>query len=132
MPAEPNAWLTGVCIDCRNADELAAFYAELLGWNVVATDGDNWYQLRPSQGGPTLTIQGESWYEPPIWPEKPGRQHKMMHFEIEVTDLDAVVGRAIAAGATEAADQPVDRDRSRIRIMLDPAGHPFCLFVAGE
>jgi hypothetical protein len=28
--------------------------------------------------------------------------------------------------------QPADRDRTRLRIMLDPAGHPFCLFVDGE
>ncbi len=69
--------------------------------------------------------------DPPAWREMPGRRHKMMHVEIEVTDLVALVTRAIAAGATEAADQPADRDQSRIRIMLDPAGHPFCLFVAG-
>jgi catechol 2,3-dioxygenase-like lactoylglutathione lyase family enzyme len=129
---ESRARMAGVCIDCRDADELATFYADLLGWDVVATDGGNWRQLRSPGGELTLNIQGESWYEPPVWPERPGVQHKMMHFEIEVIDLDAAVSRAIAGGAREAVDQPADRDRSRLRIMLDPGGHPFCLFVAGE
>ena len=124
MPAESNARLTGVCIDCRDANELATFYADLLGWDVVATHGVNWCQLRPPDGAMGLNIQGESWYEPPTWPEQRDKQHKMMHFEIGVTDLDAAASRAIAAGAREAADQPADRDQSRLRIMLDPAGHP--------
>ena len=132
MPAEPNARLTGICVDCGNAHELAVFYAGLLGWNVVATDDEHWYQLRPPEGEMTLNIQGEAWYEPPTWPEEPDRQHRMMHLEIEVTDLETIVSRAITAGATEASNQPADRDQSRIRIMLDPAGHPFCLFTPGE
>lgn len=132
MPAEPIARWTGVCIDCGDADELAAFYADLLGWDITATDGGNWRQLRPSDGGVGLNIQAEPWYQPPIWPEQADQQHKMMHFEILVDDLDAAVERALARGGREATPQPSDRDASRIRVMLDPAGHPFCLFVAGE
>ena len=33
----------------------------------------------------------------------------------------------LTAGAREAVPQPADRSRDRLRIMLDPAGHPFCL-----
>ncbi|WP_425554049.1 VOC family protein [Kribbella karoonensis] len=32
-------------------------------------------------------------------------------------------------GAREARQQPTDRDPHRLRIMLDPAGHPFCLWT---
>lgn len=123
---------TGLCIDCADADELAAFYERLLGWETTASDGDGWRQLRDPDGGVLINIQAEPWYTPPTWPEPPGEQHKMMHMEIEVDDLDAAVSAAIAAGAREAPEQPSDRDPQRIRVMLDPAGHPFCLFVSGE
>jgi predicted enzyme related to lactoylglutathione lyase len=79
-----------------------------------------------------LNIQAEDWYQPPVWPEQPGSQGKMLHLEIEVDDLEAAVAAAVDAGGRPAAWQPPDRDQSRIRVMLDPAGHPFCLFVAGE
>ena len=50
-----------------------------------------------------------------------------MHLDIEVDDLDAAGARAVAAGATLAAFQPQDD----VRVYLDPAGHPFCLFRPG-
>ncbi|MHB1853548.1 MAG: VOC family protein [Acidimicrobiales bacterium] len=51
---------------------------------------------------------------------------------MQVDDLEAAVAAALEAGGTEAEWQPPDRDPHRIRIMLDPAGHPLCLFLAGE
>ena len=51
-----------------------------------------------------------------------------MHFEIEVDDVATAVDHAVACGATEAPWQPPDRDPTRLRVMLDPAGHPFCLY----
>ncbi|MHB1923923.1 MAG: VOC family protein [Acidimicrobiales bacterium] len=51
---------------------------------------------------------------------------------VQVDDLEAAVAAALEAGGTEAEWQPPDRDPHRIRIMLDPAGHPLCLFLAGE
>ena len=56
----------------------------------------------------------------------------MMHFEVLVDDLDTAVRLVLEWGGKAAPHQPADRDRSRLRIMLDPAGHPFCLFVDGE
>jgi hypothetical protein len=49
----------------------------------------------------------------------------MMHLDIEVDDLDASGAHAIAAGATLAEFQP----QEYVRVDLDPAGHPFCLWV---
>jgi glyoxalase superfamily protein len=46
------------------------------------------------------------------------------HLDIAVGDLDEAVRWALAAGATLAAVQPQDD----VRVMVDPAGHPFCLF----
>lgn len=56
----------------------------------------------------------------------------MLHLEVEVDDLDQAVAKAIEAGGAEAPWQPPDRNPQRIRIVLDPAGHPLCLFVHGE
>jgi hypothetical protein len=92
----------------------------------------HWAQLWDPAGGVHLNVQGEPWYEPPTWPERPGEQAKMLHFEVEVDDLKAAVATALDAGGMEAPWQPPDRDRERIRIVLDPAGHPLCLFLRGE
>ena len=50
----------------------------------------------------------------------------MMHLEIEVDDLAAGVTHAVAEGATLAEYQP----QHDVRVCLDPAGHPFCLWIA--
>ena len=110
-----------------DARELADFYERLLGWQITADDGDGWVQLRDPNGGVGLNIQAEDWYEPPVWPERSGAQTKMMHFEILADDVEAAVAHAVAAGARVAEPQPPDRDQSKLRVMLDPAGHPFCL-----
>ena len=49
----------------------------------------------------------------------------MMHLDIGVTNLEAAVYDAIALGAELHVHQPQDD----VRVMLDPAGHPFCLYV---
>jgi catechol 2,3-dioxygenase-like lactoylglutathione lyase family enzyme len=128
---DANVRWTTVCIDCADAEALAEFYCRLLGWEVNARD-DGWVQARDPNGGIGLNFQAEEWYVPPTWPEQPGEQTKMLHFEILVDDLEAAVAAAVAAGATVAPHQPPDRDPNGLRIMLDPAGHPFCLFVEGE
>ena len=49
----------------------------------------------------------------------------MMHLEIKVDDLEASVAHAVAQGATLAGFQP----QEDVRVCLDPAGHPFCLYL---
>ena len=132
MAVRPSINWTTITLDCADAEVLGTFYSLLFGWDITARDGAGWLQLRNPQGGVSLNIQAEHSYEPPIWPEQPGRQAKMMHFEVLVDDLDAAVQVVLRRGGTEAAHQPPDRDQTRLRVMLDPAGHPFCLFVDGE
>jgi len=124
---------------------MLSFYSQLLGWKVDAGcsrpaecthAGDHWASMRDPKPPVTgdnphamaLLFQGERWYEPPVWPERPGAKDKMLHLEIYVDDVDATVAHAVVAGGRVASDQPSDRDPSRLRIMLDPAGHPFCLY----
>jgi catechol 2,3-dioxygenase-like lactoylglutathione lyase family enzyme len=128
----PSFTWTTVCLDCADAEVLADFYCHMLGWEITARDGNGWVQARDPLGGVGLNFQSEVWYQPPTWPERTGQQAKMLHFEIVVDDLHAAIGRAVALGAVVASTQSRDRDPNRLRVMLDPAGHPFCLFVDGE
>ena len=121
----------GLALDCAEAPPMARFYEGLLGFEVHEA-GPRWAQLFDPAGGVHLNIQGEDWYRPPTWPEQPGELTKMMHFEVQVDDLPAAVAKAIELGGREAPWQPPNRDHDRMRIMLDPAGHPLCLFLEGE
>jgi hypothetical protein len=47
-----------------------------------------------------------------------------LHLDIEVDDLEQAVAHAVAVGAEQAEYQP----QQNVRVMLDPAGHPFCLY----
>jgi hypothetical protein len=49
----------------------------------------------------------------------------MMHLDFEVVDLEAAVTHALEVGAELAAYQP----QQDVRVLLDPAGHPFCLYT---
>lgn len=124
MARNPAFSLATVAVDCLDAHVLANFYREMLGWDVKWDEPD-WVLLRPPQGGTGLSFQSEKGYGPPAWPEKPGRQQKMLHLDIRVDDLDAAGARAIALGARLADFQPQDD----VRVYFDPAGHPFCLFL---
>lgn len=120
----PRLTLAGTDIDAPDANALADFYRLLLGW-TTATEEPGWVILRPPGGGPSLNFQTESRYVRPVWPAGPSDQQMMMHLEIQVDDLVAGVAHAVAAGATLAEHQPQDD----VRVCLDPAGHPFCLFT---
>jgi predicted enzyme related to lactoylglutathione lyase len=128
MASGPRLRWNAVCLDCADADEMAIFYERLLGWKVTGSDGEGWIAMNDPSGGVGLLFQAEQWYQPPVWPERPGLQHKMLHFEIEVDDVEAAVAHAMEAGAQVASHQPEDRDLTRLRVLLDPAGHPFCLW----
>ena len=56
-----------------------------------------------------------------------GEQQKQLHLELGVDDLESAVALAVSCGAAEAPHQPPDRDPASLRVVLDPAGHPFCL-----
>lgn len=120
----PMLRLTTVCLDCSDAHQMARFYGGLLGWEPGRTEPD-WVILRDPQGGVGLSFQAEPAYRPPTWPEEPETQQKMMHLEVLVEDLDSAVAHALACGGTLARHQP----REDLRVVLDPAGHPLCLFT---
>ena len=113
----------GVVLDCRDAAALTRFYSQLLGWEVATQSADG-AALLPPDGVGYLAIQQDDEYVAPTWPTRPGRQQMQLHLDFEVEDLDAAAAQAIELGASRAEFQPQDN----VRVMLDPAGHPFCLY----
>lgn len=135
MTQPPRMDVTSLTIGAPAPRELAGFYARMLGWPVEAEEParpgyppeDGWAQVRPPAGkiGPNLNFEYEAEYRRPTWPSEAGKQHITIHLDIAVTELDAAVAWAVEAGAALAEFQPQDD----VRVMIDPAGHPFCLFL---
>lgn len=124
MAQRPSLVLSGVVLDAPDARELGAFYQRLLGWPVIQ-DEPGWLKLGSPEGGSGLSFQTESDYRRPTWPAGPGDQQMSIHLDIKVSDLAEAGAHAVAAGAVLADYQPQDD----VRVYLDPAGHPFCLFL---
>ena len=94
--------LTATVLQSPDPVRLARFWGALTGW-TVHEDGPTWL------------------------PPAPGTQGMQLHLDLQVEDLHAATARALELGATEAAFQPQDD----VRVLLDPDGHPFCLFLPG-
>jgi hypothetical protein len=114
----------GVVLDAPNVRELAGFYSELLGWEI-SNESEEDASMAPVDGVAYLAIQRSRDYVRPTWPASPDAQQMMLHLDFEVTDLGAATAHALELGAELAALQPQDN----VRVMLDPAGHPFCLYT---
>lgn len=129
----PHVHIRTVNLDCADAHEMARFYGGLLGWEPTAVE-PNWVLMRDPGGGTGLSFQKTDWYERPTWPEEPGQQQKMIHLEVRVIPQDGQEPEAALAEATRLAlssggtlAEPQARDD--LRVVLDPSGHPLCLFL---
>jgi catechol 2,3-dioxygenase-like lactoylglutathione lyase family enzyme len=127
MTQQPRMSLTATVLGAPDAQALAEFYHQLLGW-PYGTNEPGWVTLRPGDGGAGLSFQDEPDQPRPTWPAGPDDQQMMMHLDIEVDDLESAGARAASAGAELAEFQPQDG----VRVYLDPAGHPFCLWTREE
>ncbi|MFD6878954.1 MULTISPECIES: VOC family protein [unclassified Streptomyces] len=106
----------------------AAFHRALLGWEEVERQPD-WVRLRsPECERPGPSFQLEADHTPPVWPPRPGTQQMQAHLDLQVDDLRAETERALALGATLEEQQP----QEDVRVLRDPHGHPFCLFLPGS
>jgi hypothetical protein len=110
----PVARVAAVSLDCADPRQLASFYLALLGgrelWASASSAGVD-------VGGLVLVMQHVEPYEPPCWPGG-----AIVHLDLTADELDAAADHAVALGATR-PEQP----DPRWHVLLDPAGHPFCL-----
>ena len=106
-------------MDCDDRLELGSFWARVRGGEVA------------SQSEKTVIIRTDwVWlaalkvddYTPPTRPAN--GVPKQIHLDLSVEDLDAAAVEAVQAGARIAVFQPAPESW---RVLLDPAGHPFCL-----
>jgi predicted enzyme related to lactoylglutathione lyase len=128
----PQMRMSGPVLDAADVGELTRFYNEFLGWPIQDSAGDPmlWSVLRPEDpaAGSKIEIQHEAHFVRPVWPgaaDGPGMQ---IHLDFWVEGLEAGVAWCLECGGEQAASQPEGRDLNRLRVMLDPAGHPFCLW----
>ena len=108
-----------ISMDCADPAPLAEFWAAMLGGEVRFTTAG---AVGVQTEGVWLTAIRVPGYRPPSWPD--GTVPKQMHLDLGVTDLDAAVADAERLGARVASHQSA---AGRWRVLLDPAGHPFCL-----
>ena len=123
-PGIETTWI-GTVLQSPDGPALARFYARLLGWTVHEEDRD-WTTVAPDPpAGFNLAFTTEDDYVRPVWPTAPGRPPMMFHLDFEVASLAEAEAHAVACGAEVAGFQPQDD----VRVLLDPDGHPFCLYL---
>ena len=116
-----SGWI-GTVLGTPDPPGLGRFYADLLGGEVDLRDGD--FVTVKLEGSYYLSCQLEPDHRPPVWPAGPDDQQMQLHLDIGVSSVEDAVADAVALGARLADFQPQDD----VRVMLDPAEHPFCLY----
>jgi hypothetical protein len=129
-------------LDTTDARRLAEFYRELLHFDYRPGDepppageadpaGQDWLVLRNPTGGCGIAFQQVDTLPEPTWPDGPHPQ--MLHLDLTVptvASLDSEDRRVVAIGGRLLRDRSDDPEEP-LRVYADPAGHPFCIFVAG-
>jgi catechol 2,3-dioxygenase-like lactoylglutathione lyase family enzyme len=113
--------LGAVAVDCPDPAALGDFYREVLGLKVVLSTTD---VVALEGSGFLLSFERVEDHRPPTWPG--GQMPKQLHLDLAVANLDLEETRILALGATKAEIQP---NPEKWRVLIDPAGHPFCITV---
>jgi hypothetical protein len=137
-PAAMTLHLRQTVLDAEDARGLAAFYFALVGGEYrpgdePAADGTDddveWVTFR-TPTGVRLAFQRVAELPRVTWPEGPVRQQLHLDFMVaDAAELEEHRARAVALGATVVDDQSADPEEA-LYVFADPAGHPFCIFVA--
>ncbi|HLT61714.1 MAG TPA: VOC family protein [Microlunatus sp.] len=115
----PPAGVAMVTIDCADPAPLVDFYSRLLGMSVAYQDEN--VAMISNGTGPAIGFGKVDHYTPPPWPDE--NSEKQFHLDLKVDDIPAAERIAVELGATVPEHQPGET----WRVLLDPAGHPFCL-----
>jgi hypothetical protein len=114
-----NIRLGSVSLDCADPLALAEFWSQLLNGEILFTSDDF---VAVNVGNVWIaTVKVEN-YVSPKWPD--GATPKQIHLDLAVDDLDESERQALELGAIKPTHQP---EPDRWRVLIDPAGHPFCI-----
>jgi len=143
MAAVPIPRLRQVVFDTTDARASAEFWRQLLGLvyrngheppaaGEPDRAGGEWINLRNPDGSPCLAFQQVDELSPSTWPDHGVPQQIHLDLTVpSVAELDAVHDRALQLGAHLRYDRSEDAQEP-LRVYADPAGHPFCVFVAPD
>jgi hypothetical protein len=117
--------ITELVLDCRDPARLAAWWAEVLGYEVVGTENGATEIGPPGQEAtgvvPTIVFS-------PAAEPTPGKLR--LHVDLNATDRDqdAELQRLLALGATrvDIGQDPIT-DTMTWHVLADPEGNEFCL-----
>ena len=129
---DPYPTLRQVVLDTPDVRTLAEFYRKMFGLAYRPGDetpsGQDWLVLQG--GGLRLAFQQNPELRRTTWPspELPAQLHLDTTVK-STSDLNHQHERALSLGATLVLDRSNDPEEP-LRVYADPAGHPFCIFVA--
>lgn len=103
-----------VILDCRDPQELAEFYARLLG-QPVTYRSDGFCVVARDERSSGLAFQLAPDHVAPTWPASDVPQQ--IHLDVMVDDLETAREEVLKLGARHLSGD----------VYADPAGHPFCL-----
>ncbi|MEO7269509.1 MAG: VOC family protein [Knoellia sp.] len=125
-------------LDCERPRELAEFYRQFLGLvyrpgDELPTDGSaddaDWLVLTQPDGTRQLAFQQVERLEPTTWPDDAVPQQLHVDYLVgSVEELEEHRATAVRLGATLRLDRSDDEEEP-LYVLVDPAGHTFCLFV---
>ncbi len=113
--------LSSVSLDCSDPATLARFWADVLG-GEIGYDSESFVAVRTDRGW--LGAVRVDNYRAPTWNDD--ATPKQIHLDLQVDDLDQAQEEMVRLGARVVDDQP---SPDLWRVLLDPAGHPFCLWT---
>ncbi|MFC7274792.1 VOC family protein [Paractinoplanes rhizophilus] len=119
-PERPDTTLMAVMLDCPDARELSAFYAELLGKPVTYQGDEEGVAMIGAEGAQPVMFQQIADYRAPRWPDPAYPQQ--FHLDVTVDDVEVAEAAALKLGATS-----LSAGGENWRVYADPAGKPFCL-----
>ncbi|PID95946.1 MAG: glyoxalase [Actinomycetales bacterium] len=131
--------LAQTVLDTTDARGLAEFYRQLLGLRYragdelpadsVADDAD-WLVLKDKRGANVLAFQQVERLAQSTWPADDVPMQLHLDFTVSsVEELQRHRERAEALGAQVRLDR-TGHPNEPLFVFADPAGHPFCIFVA--
>lgn len=128
--------MVSTVLDTTDPRTLAEFYRDLLGWTYRPgheqpdPEGDDWLVLRAPDGNGQLSFQKVEELARSTWPHHTVPQQLHLDFAVPTEEeLRAEHDHALRLGAHVLLDRTDDPDEP-LWVFADPAGHPFCIFVA--
>jgi catechol-2,3-dioxygenase len=110
--------ITTLCIDCTDADLVAGFWAEVLGWTIIERDEEG-IRIGADESAPfgidLLRV-----------PDGPKRVKNRLHLDLNATDRgqDAELTRLLELGARKV---DIGQGDQTWHVLADPEGNEFCL-----